>query len=224
VLLPRGRRDHLNAASPPAGAAPIRFGVVVIGASAGGVPALAVVLGALPREFPVPVAVVLHLSPDHPSVLADVLARFTTLDVKWAASGVRVRPGTVYVAPPDHHFVFRRDTLTGLRRSARVQHARPSVDRLFATAAHAFGARTLAVILTGNGHDGSDGVREVHRLGGVVIAQDAASSEYFSMPGTAIESGGVTFVCALDRIAPMLRHLAALGVQPVPTGQRSGNN
>ena len=75
----------------------------------------------------------------------------------------------------------------------------------------AFGARTLAVILTGNGYDGSNGVAEVHAVGGVVIAQDEATSEFFSMPREAIESGGVSYVLPLASIGAAVRRLVTLG-------------
>jgi len=165
----------------------------------------------LPVSFPATVAVVLHLSPDYPSVLVDVLSRCTRLPVCWAADGERMKRGTVYVAPPDRHLVVERDGAVSLSLSAPVHFARPSVDRLFASAAQAFGQRTLAVILSGNGYDGSGGVAEVHKLGGVVIAQDEASSEFFSMPRKAIQSGGVTYVLPLASIAPAVHRLVALG-------------
>jgi two-component system chemotaxis response regulator CheB len=200
------------------------FDVVVIGASAGGLVALTAILGALPISFPAPIAVVLHLSPDRPSVLADVLARVTRLPVVWAANGETLAPGIVYLAPPDRHLVFEPNGVVSLRQSPPVHFSRPSVDHLFASAAVAFGPRTLAVILTGNGFDGSAGVSAVHRYGGVVIAQDEASSEFFSMPREAIESGGVTFVLPLPEIAPAIRRLVALGVSPglddLPNAQR----
>jgi two-component system, chemotaxis family, protein-glutamate methylesterase/glutaminase len=187
------------------------FDVVVIGASAGGLAALSAVLGGLPVSFPAPVALVLHLSPDYPSLLAGVLSRRTRLPVRWAEDGERMERGTVYVAPPDRHLVFGRDGAVSLLHSPPVHFARPSVDLLFASAAQAFGERTLAVILSGNGYDGSGGVAEVHRLGGVVIAQDEASSQFFSMPREAIQSGGVSYILPLSSIAPAVRRLVALG-------------
>jgi len=196
--------DHTRVVAPA-------FDVVVFGASAGGLAALSIILRELPSSFPASVAVVLHLSPDYPSVLTDVLSRFTKLPVCWATAGARMTPGTVFVAPPNRHLVFERDAAVALLSSAPVHFARPSVDLLFASAGRVFGRRTLAVILSGNGHDGSDGVAEVHRLGGVAIAQDEASSQFFSMPREAIESGGVTYILPLDSIAPAVRRLVALG-------------
>jgi two-component system chemotaxis response regulator CheB len=185
--------------------------VVVVGASAGGLSALAIFLGHLSVGFPAPLVVVLHLSPDYPSVLADILSRRTKLPVFWAAEGARMNPGTVYVAPPDRHLVFQPNGDASLLQSARVHFARPSVDLLFSSAARVFGDRTLAVILTGNGSDGSDGTAEVHRAGGVVIAQDEASSEFFGMPREAIESGGVSYVLPLASIGAAVHRLVTLG-------------
>jgi len=173
---------------------------------------VAALLDGLPSAFPVPVVLVLHLSPDRPSLLVDVLARRTRLRVQWAVDGGRLEAGTVHVAPPNHHVVFKADGTLLLVQSPRIHYSRPSVDMLFASAAQAFGSRTLAIILTGTGNDGSDGVPVVHRHGGVVIAQDEASSQFFSMPREAIESGAVSFVLPLSAIAPEICRLVALGV------------
>ena len=194
------------------------FDVVVIGASAGGVSALGIVLGQLPMPIPVGIAVVLHLSPDHRSRLVEVLSRFTRLPVAWAEEGMPLLRGRITVAPPDHHLVFRSSDSYGLVQSPRVHYSRPSVDQLFESAAGMFGRRALAVILSGSGTDGADGVMAIHEAGGTVIAQDEASSEYFSMPHEAIESGGVTFVLPLAAIAGAVTQLVTFGIVPGPGG------
>jgi two-component system, chemotaxis family, protein-glutamate methylesterase/glutaminase len=211
VIPQRVRSGEPDARMLLGGASPA-FDVVVIGTSAGGLSAVAVLLDGLPSAFPVPVVLVLHLSPDRPSLLVDVLARRTRLRVQWAVDGGRLEAGTVHVAPPNHHVVFKADGTLLLVQSPRIHFSRPSVDMLFASAAQAFGSRTLAIILTGTGNDGSDGVPVVHRHGGVVIAQDEASSQFFSMPREAIESGAVSFVLPLSAIAPEICRLVALGV------------
>jgi len=190
---------------------PPRFNVVVIGASAGGIAALRRVLGDLPLPFPVAIMVVLHLSPDRPSVLTQVLARFTRMSVLWAEEGAALCPGIVYVAPRDRHLTFTAAGNISLVRSAAVHYSRPSVDILFASAARAFGSNVVAVVLTGNGQDGSAGAVAVHDAGGVVIAQDERSSEYFGMPREAIESGSVTRVVSLDAMALTLHRIVTLG-------------
>jgi two-component system chemotaxis response regulator CheB len=183
------------------------FDVVVIGASAGGILALASVLGRLPAQFPAPIALVLHLSPDHASFLPQVLARHTRLPIAWACDGEVMSPGVIYVAPRDRHLVVSRDRRLWLTETPLVHFSRPSVDRLFMSAATSFGSRTLAVVLTGNGQDGRDGVLAVERAGGLVIAQDEASSEFFSMPREAIQTGAVTFVLPLAGIADAIVRL-----------------
>lgn len=187
------------------------FDVVVIGASAGGLGALATLLADLPRSFPVAMALVLHLRADRESLLTNVLARCTPLSVRWGEDGGRLYAGALTVAPPDRHLVVRAGGVVSLDDSPPVHYSRPSVDALFTSAASAFGARALGVILTGNGRDGADGALAIHRAGGVVIAQDKASCEFFSMPSAAIEIGGVTYVLPIESIAPALRRLVTSG-------------
>jgi two-component system chemotaxis response regulator CheB len=194
------------------GASAPAFDVVVIGASAGGLTALCMLLGELPIGFPAAVAVVLHLSPKHPSLLTVVLSRSTQLAVCWASDGASMTPGTVYVAPPNRHVAVDRNRVLWLLQSAPVHYSRPAVDVLFASAAVVFGRRTLAVILSGNGFDGSDGVTDVHDAGGIVIAQDEATSQFFGMPHKAIESGGVTYVLPASSIGAAVRRLVTLGI------------
>lgn len=198
----------------PLGAADLTpvFGVVVIGASAGGIRALSTVLASLPDPFPVGIALVLHLSRDRASLLTQVLSRKTRRDVEWAREGLPMRAGVIYAAPPDRHLEFDAHGSTILGTSAPVHFARPSVDRLFTSAAAAYGPRTLAILLSGNGSDGATGAVTVRAAGGVVIAQDEESSEYFSMPHEAIGRGAVAYVLPLDGIASAATSLVRSGV------------
>lgn len=191
-----------------------RFSIVTVAASAGGIRALERIVGHLPAGFPAAIIVVQHLDRNHPSILAQLLRRHARMQVREARDGERVEPGTVYVAPPDRHLVAGPDGRLGLTRGELVHHLRPSADRLFESAALAFGSRTIAVVLTGTGLDGATGVSAVKRGGGTVIAQDEASSEYFAMPGAAIKTGDVDFVLPLDEIGPKLISLAASGAEP----------
>jgi two-component system chemotaxis response regulator CheB len=187
------------------------FDVVVIGASAGGVYALETVLRALPDPFPVPVAVVLHLSPDHESVLAQVLTRITGRRVEWATNGAKLVAGAIVAAPPDRHLEVDDQGSVVLATTPRVHFSRPSLDHLFVSAARTFGPRALAVILTGNGSDGTDGALAVRDAGGVVIAQDEASSEYFNMPREVISAGAATLVLPLNSIPAAITRLVLEG-------------
>ena len=183
---------------------------MAVAASAGGLKALSRLFAALPADFPAALVVVQHLDPGHPSVMADILARRTRLAVKQAANGERLKVGTAYLAPPDRHLLVTPDGSVSLTDTDRVHFVRPSADLLFESVAAVFGTGAIAVVLTGTGSDGSQGVTAVKRAGGAVIAQDA-SAEFPGMPGAAIATGCVDFVLALDEIPAALRALLRTG-------------
>jgi two-component system chemotaxis response regulator CheB len=180
------------------------FEIVAMAASAGGLTALSRVLGGLPDDFPAAIAVVQHLDPRHRSLMADILDRRTPLEVTQAREGDELRPGYVYIAPPDHHLLVNRNGTLSLSQSELVHFVRPSADLLFESMAASYGERAIAVVLTGSGSDGNMGVKAVRQRGGTVIAQDEETAEYFGMPGAAIATKSVDFVLALDEIAPAL--------------------
>jgi two-component system chemotaxis response regulator CheB len=136
--------------------------------------------------------------------MAEIIGRHSQLPIHQAVHGSHVRPGHVYLAPPDHHLLINRDGSVNLTRTELVNFVRPSADLLFESVAASFGARAIAVVLTGSGRDGSMGVTAIKQRGGTVIAQDEASSEFFSMPSAAIRTGMVDFVLPLDQVAGAL--------------------
>jgi two-component system chemotaxis response regulator CheB len=184
-----------------------RFGLVVFAASAGGVQALGHILSALPSDFPVPVALVQHRSAKHPSLLAKILGRKTGLEVKTAAEGEHLHPGTVYIAPPDKHLVIKPDQTLTLSDGRRIRFLLSSANPLFTSAAETFHDRVIAVVLTGGDSDATDGVQSVKAAGGIVIAQNEATSEHFSMPKSAIKTGCVDYVLPIAHIGPTLVRL-----------------
>jgi two-component system chemotaxis response regulator CheB len=184
--------------------------LVVLGASAGGPLALGDVLAGLPDDLDAAVAVVLHLLAGRRSLLANVLARRTSLPVAEALDGAVLRAGHVYVAPPDMHLRFRRsDRTIALDPDPPVQHHRPSIDVTFASAADAYEAGAVAVILTGTGSDGAAGVVRVDAAGGTVVAQ-GDGAEYDAMPRAAIRTGCVHRILPLAEIAPAIVELTGL--------------
>ena len=202
-------------AVPPPTHAPVHaVKIVALLASAGGLKAISAVLAALPRDFPVPIVIVQHLSPRLPSLMADILSRRTALPVTQARDGEALRPGHVYLAPPDQHLLVTGQQTVSLTLTEKVHHVRPSGDVLFESVAACYGAGAVVVILTGGDGDGATGLLAVKDAGGLTIAQDEASSESFSMPRAAIETGGVDHILALDAIAPMLLSLVAPGYAP----------
>ncbi len=183
------------------------FEIVAIASSAGGVTALAEVLGKLPRKFDAAIVCVQHLDPRHRSLMPEVLGRRSSLPVREGADSMVVEPGQVYLAPPDHHMLINRDATITLTHTELVNFVRPSADLLFDSVAASYGDRAIAVVLTGAGKDGSLGVAAIKKRGGTVIVQDEATSEFFGMPSAAIRTGTVDFVLSLDEIPSALAML-----------------
>ncbi len=183
------------------------FKIVAIASSAGGLNALSILLAGLPNDFPAIVVVVQHLDPQHPSLLAGILNQRTGLSVKEAEDGEYLAPATVYIAPPNHHLLINPNNTISLTQSKLVHFVRPSADLLYESVAASYQSRAIAVILTGSGSDGSMGVTAIKAMGGLVIAQNEATAEFFSMPDAAIKTGCVDFVLPLEEIAPHLTKL-----------------
>jgi two-component system chemotaxis response regulator CheB len=194
----------MNADSSASPLPPAAYDVVALAASAGGLTALSHVLAALPAEFPAALVVVQHLDPRHRSLMADILSRRTRLAVRQAAEGDQLHPGKVYIAPPNRHLLVNPDGTLSLSQSELVHFVRPSADLLFESVAASYKDRAVAVVLTGTGSDGNMGVRAIKKMGGTVIVQDEKTSEFFGMPGAAIQTGRVDFVLPLGEIAPAL--------------------
>src|SRR5262249_57367245 len=130
--------------------------MVVIGCSAGGVDALPRILQLPPRDLQAAIFIVQHMAPTAERYLVNILARSSALPVGWAEQGARIRRGCVVVAPPDVHLMFADEHIT-LTKAARENHARPSIDKLFRSAAAVHGSRVIAVLLTGMLDDGVAG-------------------------------------------------------------------
>lgn len=192
----------------------VPYEVVAVGASAGGLYALGLLLEGLPPDFPVPIVIVQHLDPEHTSLMAPILARRTRLKVKEAEAGDSLRAGWVYIAPPGQHLLVGADATLVLSRSPRVHYARPSVDVLFGSLAEHYGRRAIAVVLTGAGYDGGTGMKAVKDAGGTTIVQDPGTAEYASMPGTATDTGAVDYSVPLEELPALLISLTMEGKSP----------
>jgi len=183
--------------------------VIAIAASAGGLNALSVILGGLPADFPAAIAIVMHLSPDHKSLLAEILDSRSDLLVKQAQTGDILCHSSVFVAPPNHHLSVVKGGRLELSSAAaeKIHYARPSAEPLFASVAEVYQSNAIAAVLTGGDGDGSFGVQIIKDKGGTVIAQDRPTSQDFSMPETSIKTGDVDFILPLNEIAPKLIEL-----------------
>lgn len=187
------------------------FDIVALAASAGGLTAISQVLSGLPADFPAAIVVVQHLDPRHRSLMADILSRRTSLKVKQAEEGDLLEPSTVYIARPNRHLLVNPDGSLSLTQSELVHFVRPSADLLFESVGASYKERSVAVVLSGTGNDGSMGVQAIKKMGGTVIAQDEKTSEFFGMPGAAIKTGSVDFVLSLDEIPSALLSLVRGG-------------
>ncbi len=185
-----------------------RYDVVAIGASAGGLNALTHVLRGLPRDFPSSIVIVQHLSPGHKSWIANLLGRAVQIGVEQAEHGKIMQPGTAYIAPPGEHLLVGPGKLQ-LAHTQLVHFSRPSIDLLFESVAGTYGSRSIGVVLSGSGRDGSSGIRALREAGGITIAQTPEDAEFRHMPEAAIETGCVDFVLALDKIGSTLTELCS---------------
>jgi two-component system chemotaxis response regulator CheB len=208
------------AVAPPCPAAP-RTGpskkpaVLVIGSSTGGPEALARVLPQLPAALTVPVLIVQHMPPVFTRQFAQRLDRLSPLRVVEAVDGAPLLPGTVHLAPGDHHLVVRggaRGPHTSLNQGPPENFCRPAVDPLFRSVVAVYEGAVLAVVLTGMGSDGRNGAAEVRAAGGTVVVQDQATSIVWGMPGAISQAGLADEVLPLERMPEAIaRHLAGVG-------------
>ena len=178
---------------------------VVIGASAGGVEVLSMLLSALPASCRLSLIIVMHIPRERPSLLPEVFGSRCALPVKEAEDKEPIQPGTVYFAPPDYHLLVDRGPAFALSTDEPVHFSRPSIDVLFDSAADVYGERLIGVILTGANQDGAEGLAAIGHAGGRTVVQDPVSAAVAYLPEAALKQGPVDFVLSL----PQLRELFA---------------
>lgn len=194
--------------------------VVVIGSSTGGPGALQQILPQLPEDFPAAVLVVQHMPRGFTSCLAERLDSTCRVRVREAGDGEALRAGQVLVAPGDYHLLVRDRGHVGLDRGEPVHGLRPAVDVTLRSAVRVYGARAVAVILTGMGSDGARGARELKSCGGRVIAQNKESCVVYGMPRAVVEMGLADQVLPLRLIPEKLGQL--LNATPAPGASDPG--
>jgi len=186
-----------------------RIDAVVIGASAGGIEALTLLLPALAPGLRPPVFIVLHLPRDKPSVLAEIFTRKCAVPVREAEDKEMIASGTVYFAPNNYHLLVDQGPQLSLSADDPVHHSRPSVDVLFESAADVYKDRLLGIILTGANDDGASGLAAVHDAGGVTVVQRPDTARAPHMALSALKLRPADWVLTLGEIAGMLRTLDA---------------
>ncbi len=173
---------------------------------------------ALPATLPVPILLVQHMPPVFTRQFAQRLDRLSALRVVEAADGTPLLPGTVHLAPGDHHLVVRsgaRGPHTGLTQGPPENFCRPAVDPLFRSAVAAYDGAVLGVVLTGMGSDGRNGAGEIRAAGGAVVVQDQATSVVWGMPGAVTQAGFADEILPLSAVADaILRRLSGLPSAP----------
>ncbi|MGI4735601.1 MAG: chemotaxis protein CheB [Janthinobacterium lividum] len=160
----------------------------------------------LPADFPAPIFVVLHVAADSPSLMPELLNSVSALEAKHPQNGETVRPGVIYLAPPDHHLLLEDDRVL-VTRGPKENRFRPSIDALFRSAAYTYGPRVIGVVLTGYLDDGTSGLWSVQRMGGLAVVQEPRDAEQPSMPTNALEFVAADYVVPLAQLGPLLGRL-----------------
>jgi two-component system chemotaxis response regulator CheB len=188
--------------------------IVVIGASAGGIEALAELVKRLPADLPASVFVAVHLPAHSKSFLPKILRR-GSLPAEQPKDGEKIQPGRIYVAPPDRHMLIKRGHIRVVH-GPRENGSRPAIDPLFRTAARAYGSRVVGVVLSGSLDDGTAGLTAIKKLGGIGIVQEPGEALYSGMPQSAIDNNEVDYILLVSEIPDTLARLAA---EPAEEGE-----
>ncbi|MBP5157694.1 MAG: chemotaxis-specific protein-glutamate methyltransferase CheB [Treponema sp.] len=179
------------------------YDLLLIGSSTGGPSALQTILRGIPEDFPIPIIITQHIDKLFDRQLVKWLNDTTPFMVTLAENGERPEKGHAYIAPSENHLVITKSSgayVMELNNDPPLHFLKPSVDKMFSSAATALKDKALAIILTGMGRDGADGAVEIRKAGGSVLAQDEESCIVFGMPKAVIEAGAAQAVLPLDRI------------------------
>ncbi|SFC39339.1 two-component system, chemotaxis family, response regulator CheB [Alkalibacterium subtropicum] len=179
---------------------------IAIGASTGGPKALVHVIQSISEQLAVPVFIVQHMPAGFTASFAQRLDSLSSVDVLEARDNMRIKPGTVYLAPGGKHMLIRKNKIS-LNDEPKVHGVRPAVDHLFESAAETYGKDILGIILTGMGNDGADGCESIKQSGGYILSQDKQTSIVYGMPRVVFERGLSDQVGSLTEIADILKEM-----------------
>lgn len=197
-----------------------RHFVVGIGASAGGLEALSALIARLPENLGASYVIVQHMSPNHRSMLVQLIARETLMQVGEAAEGESPQPNHIYITPPNRNIVLQ-DGVFVLTEPAAEVIPKPSINVFFTSLAEDRGENAIGVVLSGTGSDGAVGVRAIKASGGLVFAQEPRSAKYSGMPQAAIDTDCVNWVMTPEQIAAEIEVIvrAQGAIAPRPAGR-----
>ncbi len=202
--------------SPAARLSDRQIDAIVLGASAGGVEALTVLLPYLPAGLRASVFIVVHLPRERPSLLTELFIPKCALPVREAEDKMPVDPGVVYFAPPNYHLLLDKGPQLALSVDDLVHFSRPSIDVLFQSAADIYGKRLMGIILTGANEDGTAGLAAIHQAGGLTIVQEPDTAQVPHMAASALKRTQADYVLPLNEIGTLLKTLPSSGPQPRP--------
>jgi two-component system, chemotaxis family, protein-glutamate methylesterase/glutaminase len=189
--------------------------IIVMGASSGGIEAFIEIVSGLPHDLPAAIFVVLHVSPRGTTKFPEILSRAGSIPAAHACDQGTIRPGRIYVAPPDFHLLLRNGTMR-LVRGPKENNVRPAIDATFRTAARTYGPRVVGVVLSGALDDGTAGLAAIEQRGGIALVQDPKDALFPDMPRSAMEAVKVDYCLPTREIAPLLVRLAHEPVKDAP--------
>ncbi len=178
--------------------------IIVIGASAGGMETIKKILSELPKNFSIPIVVVLHLMSGKESEIVKLLQNNCKIEIVEATINSKIEKGMAIFAPPNYHILIEKNGSYSLSTESKINFSRPSIDILFETAADAFGSEVVGIVLSGASSDGSKGLLEIKNKGGTCIVQDPKTAVFDTMPKKAIESVEVDYILSPKEIAKYL--------------------
>lgn len=220
---PAGKGEAKRCVSPRVNLAGGRIDIIAIGTSTGGPNALARVLPAIQRDFPVPIVIVQHMPRLFTRLLAERLDKQSGIRVREGEEGGMLKPGEAWIAPGDFHMTLASEgsaVRLAMNQEPAENSCRPAVDVLFRSVARVYGAHTLAVVLTGMGSDGVHGAQQVREAGGQILVQDEATSVVWGMPGQVVAAGLAEGVFPLEEIAQEIQRRVRCSRESAVAGDR----
>jgi two-component system chemotaxis response regulator CheB len=181
--------------------------IIVVGASAGGVETLISFVKTLPKELDVSIFVVIHLSPFSTSNLPQILSRAGALKAVEAKDGDKIQKGMIYIAKPDHHMLLEKGDKIAVSKGPKENRFRPSVDALFRSAALIYGPRVTGIVMSGLLDDGTSGMWNIKRSGGLAVVQDPNEALFPSMPENVMQYVDVDYILPVVEIGELLGRL-----------------
>ncbi len=190
---------------PNANTSFVKPDAIFVGSSTGGPQALRELMSAIGSRIEQPIFITQHMPKTFTTVLAEHLSKSAGKKVIEGRDGMPVKPGGIYLAPGEYHMRVRKSgmgVVIGIDQKPPENYCRPSVDPMFRSAAEVYGKRAMAIMLTGMGHDGRDGTKQMHDAGSQVLVQDEASSVVWGMPGAVAEAGLAHQILPISKIGP----------------------